>query len=62
MSYRHLWLIGGYSGMSRLVVQTLVNLRQTLTLFHVLTITKSTSLCLCSGFFLGVCFTINSGC
>lgn len=54
MSYRHLWLVGGYSGMSRLVVQALVNLIQTLTLFHVLTATKSTSFCLCWGFFGGV--------
>lgn len=54
MSYRHLWLVGGYSGMSSLVVQALVNLRQALTFFHVLTITKSNSLCLCSGFFGGV--------
>lgn len=54
MSYWHLWLVGRYSGMGRLVVQALVNLRQTLTLFHVLTITKSTSLCLCSVFLGGV--------
>lgn len=50
MSHRELWLVGGYSEMSRLVV----DLIQTLTFFHVLTITKSTSLCFCSGFFWGV--------
>lgn len=50
LSYRHFWLVGGYSRMSRLVAQALTNLMQTRTPFHGPTTTRSTSLCLCWGF------------